>query len=375
MRVLWVSDGVVPTGFSRVAHNLIGRAPRDIEIHHLAINYYGDPHKYHYPIYPAFTGGDVYGFGRLPTLVKRLKPDVVFLFNDVPIISQYLKVLFAEQVDIPVFVYYPVDSKYLDSEWFELYPRYVQKLFVYTKFGYDETKRVFSGIEPIIIPHGVDKNIFYKLPEDVVQEARDRIGKDKFIILNANRNQPRKRIDITIRAFAEFARDKDDVALYLHMGLVDAGWDILKLAKRFGIEDKLIITNKERGVQTIPDDQLNLIYNIADVGVNTSEGEGMGLVSMEMGSLGKPQVVPNNSASAEVFADSGVVVKPTYPKIAHGTNTEFSVVDYRAVANAFQKLYENMDYYHKVATETEKQFSTNYYNWDKISEKFWQNFK
>jgi D-inositol-3-phosphate glycosyltransferase len=51
-------------------------------------------------------------------------------------------------------------------------------------------------------------------------------------VLNANRNQPRKRIDITLRGFALFAVDKPEtVQLYLHMGSEDMGWNALQLAR------------------------------------------------------------------------------------------------------------------------------------------------
>ena len=54
---------------------------------------------------------------------------------------------------------------------------------------------------------------------------------DIFIVFNGNRNQFRKRIDITIAAFAKFAKDKPDTQLYLHMGKKDQGWDIMNLFK------------------------------------------------------------------------------------------------------------------------------------------------
>ena len=376
-KVLWVSDGVTPTGFSRVAHNLIGRRSENIEVHHLAINYFGDPHKYSHYIYPAFSGGDVYGIGRLPQLVEAIKPDVLFLFNDPNIIVKYLSALKSHNIkNIPVYVYYPVDSKYLDPEWFALYPEYVKKIFVYTELGKEETERVLGKDKyPIIkLPHGIDKNVFYKLGN--VEELKAKIAGDKsaFIILNANRNQPRKRIDITIQAFSEFAKGKDDVKLYLHMGVVDAGWNIIKLARRYGIEDKLILTNTNKGIQKVPDNVLNTIYNIADVGVTTSTGEGWSLFPFELGSLGKPQIVPNCSATGEIYKDTGVLVDPIMKDIAIGTNTEFYLVHPHNVAEAMEKLYSDHAYYQEVAKKTEAMINSPEYSWDNIAKKLWREF-
>jgi len=372
-KVLWVSDGVVPTGFSRVAHNLISRVPDDIEVHHLAINYYGDPHNYKHKIYPAYPGGDIYGFKRLPQLVNLLKPDVVFLFNDIGIINKYLISLLQNNINnIPVYVYYPVDSKYIDPDYFSLFPKYVKKVFVYTEFGREETNRVYKT-DTILLPHGVDEG-FYKLNNFEAQREKLVGGKDLFVVLNANRNQPRKRIDITIEAFSIFAKGKDDVRLYLHMGVVDSGWNIIKLAKRYGIEDKLIITNKERGIQRVSQNVLNAIFNSATVGINSSEGEGYGLVQIEMGKLGKPQVVPNNSASGELFGDIGVTVDPIIKSIAPGTNAEFSVVHPEDVAIALNSLYYDSDYYYRVSKATEEKFNSDFFDWNRIARDFWREF-
>jgi len=43
-KVLFIGDGVTPTGFSTVTHNIIRNLPKEeFEIHHLAVNYRGDP--------------------------------------------------------------------------------------------------------------------------------------------------------------------------------------------------------------------------------------------------------------------------------------------------------------------------------------------
>jgi hypothetical protein len=58
------------------------------------------------------------------------------------------------------------------------------------------------------------------------------VPEDTFIVFNGNRNQPRKRIDLTIKGFIEFAKDKPDARLWLNMGSKDMGWEIIPLFKR-----------------------------------------------------------------------------------------------------------------------------------------------
>jgi len=89
-KVLWISDGVAPTGFSRVAHSIISRINDKFDIYHLAINYHGDPHNYNHKIYPAFIGGDIYGIGRLKVFLEKGDFDSIFILNDIPVIQKYL---------------------------------------------------------------------------------------------------------------------------------------------------------------------------------------------------------------------------------------------------------------------------------------------
>ena len=43
MKIFIWGDGGVPTGFSRVNTEIVKGLPKEAEVHHLAINYKGDP--------------------------------------------------------------------------------------------------------------------------------------------------------------------------------------------------------------------------------------------------------------------------------------------------------------------------------------------
>src|SRR3990167_117720 len=259
IRVLWISDGVIPTGFSRVSHSIIKYLPKDkYEILHLAINYDGDPHPFNHKIYTAKNKGDIYGTNRIKEFSKA-GVDLIFILNDLWITTMYL----------------------------------------------EEIKNVFKEEAPRtfdfkIVPHGVDTSIFYKM-----DKTREELKKeffppredfeDSFIVLNANRNQPRKRIDIAIKGFALFSENKPfNVKYYHHAGISDVGWDVLKLTaklKKLGMDKRLVLTSFERGVQRVTDEKLNMIYNCTDVGLNTSMGEGFGLPNVEHATTGAPQIL------------------------------------------------------------------------------------
>jgi D-inositol-3-phosphate glycosyltransferase len=73
--------------------------------------------------------------------------------------------------------------------------------------------------------------------------------------------------------------------------------------REFGVGDRVSVNPQGGGVRD--DRELNLLYNACDVGINTSMGEGWGLVSFEHGATGGAQIVPEHTACAELWADVG----------------------------------------------------------------------
>ena len=381
IRVLWISDGVIPTGFSRVSHSIIKYLPKDkYEILHLAINYDGDPHPFNHKIYTAKNKGDIYGTNRIKEFSKA-GVDLIFILNDLWITTIYLeeiKNVFKENIP-PVVAYFPVDAKGYDSEWFRHFD-IVKEAVVYTKFGYDvvkeEAPRTFDFK---IVPHGVDTSIFYKM-----DKTREELKKeffppredfeDSFIVLNANRNQPRKRIDIAIKGFALFSENKPfNVKYYHHAGISDVGWDVLKLTaklKKLGMDKRLVLTSFERGVQRVTDEKLNMIYNCTDIGLNTSMGEGFGLPNVEHATTGAPQIVSGNSASLELFQDCGLIIPPIMELEFERVQTTGSLVTAEAVAEKLEIMYNSPELRKELSEKSLAKFLSDKYRWENIAKQW-----
>lgn len=183
------------------------------------------------------------------------------------------------------------------------------------------------------------------------------------------RNQPRKRIDIAIEAFSEFAKNKpENVKYYHHAGITDVGWDVRRLSKYYGIEKRLILTNLNQGVQTVSDEKLNMIYNSTDIGISSSLGEGFGLISIEHAVTGAPQIVPSHSACKELFYDCGVVV-PTHINISfERTTTIGRLVQVKDLVEALELLYSNKGYYDALVLASIKKFGSKRFSWDTITD-------
>jgi D-inositol-3-phosphate glycosyltransferase len=377
--ILWLSDLVAPTGFSRVSHSIIKYLLDDFDITGLGINYRGDPHPYKFPIFPASAGGKVFGEDRLISMLNNKHFDLLFILNDAWVVNTYLEII-KTSVDIKnrpeIIVYFPVDSEFHQPEWYKNFD-IVTTAVTYTEFAKSVVNHPLCVPElPLrIIPHGTDSEVFYKKytnrKDAKIQLFRNENVKDDFIILSAGRNQPRKRLDIILEAFKLFADGKDSVKLYMHCGIRDAHIDIARMAKRFGIDNKLILTNLNQGIQTVPDMMLNDIYNAADIGINTSMGEGWGLPSVEHAMTGAAQIVPNHSACGEIFKDCGELVKPKLNYTFDHSMTVGKLVDPIDVAISMDKLYTDIPYRENLANKALEKFTRPEFSWKEIS-KLWK---
>ena len=350
-KLLWCGDIVAKTGFARVTENVLPFLAKQFNIVVLGNNWWGDPTPLQkkYKMYPSSNRFQTAPFGeqRIREIVEIEKPDVIFSINDMWILNaQYNQIKDHHKNKKFKFVgYSPMDSygwvgciADTANDW--------DGIISYTQFGAREF--IQSGItKPIaVVPHGVTPGQFY--PKDK-KECRKELNlkEDIFIVFNGNRNQFRKRIDITIAAFAQFAKDKPDTQLYLHMGKKDQGWDIMHLfdrdMKRQGLDpnNRIILTADTEQPPNVEVDMLNTIYNCADVGINTCKGEGWGLVNFEHAACRVAQVVPGHTSCKEIFEGYGRLIK--CPHIDTDTNygREMPCPSTEHLVEILNDLYEN----------------------------------
>ena len=378
-KILWYGDAISHTGFARVTHSVIEHLSKDNEIVLFAMNYNGDPHGLPYKVYPAaaHNPNDRFGIGRIQSVVQHEKPDIVICLNDIWIVNQVWERihLLKSMHDFKFIAYFPIDSEWYTSPML----RYVKDFDFSVTFTVEQASRLMAhGVKPKklgVIPHGLDQKKFYQIDQN---EARKQLGlpPDKFIVFNGNRNQPRKNIDQTIKAFAEFAGNKDDVLLYLHMGEKDLGWAVKEVfeseMRRRGQDPtaKLCLTPHMNYMQAPSDERLNLIYNAVDVGINTANGEGWGLVPFEHAMCKKPQIVPNHTSCKDIWKGKGLLIDVAAWITDKDLGVERGIVNYKHAAELIQELYEDKGYRESVAEQCYEVTQNPSYRWDKIAEGF-----
>jgi glycosyltransferase involved in cell wall biosynthesis len=368
------------TGFARVTENVLARLKDDFEIVVLGHNWWGDPCKQQddFKIYPSSNRFQTAPFGeqRIREVVEREQPDIVFTINDMWIINtQYQQIQdLHKQGKFKFIGYAPMDSygwigclAETANDW--------DAIVSYTEFGAHEFVR--GGIRnPIaVIPHGVTPGQFY--PKDKA-ECRRALGlsEDLFIVFNGNRNQFRKRIDITIQAFAQFAVDKPDARLYLHMGMKDQGWDVMGVFGRemskVGLDPngRIIMTTQTEGPPNVDVEMLNTIYNACDVGVNTCKGEGWGLVNFEHAACKVPQVVPNHTSCKEIFEGCGELIRCDHVDVDVNYAREMPCPSANHLTEILNDLYQDSKLREEVGEACYKRVTDEQFSWDTVASQF-----
>jgi len=384
-KILWSGDIVARTGFGRVTENLIERLKDEYEIIVLGNNWWGDPTPWQekFTMYPSSNRFQTACFGeqRIREMVERVQPDLVFVNNDMWIVNEIYKQVedYHKQGKFKFVAYCPMDS----YNWLGCLADYSnawEGVVCYTEFGAHEF--IKGGINrPItVIPHGVTAGQFY--PKDKL-ECRKAIGlsPDDFIVFNGNRNQFRKRIDITIAGFAKFAVGRPDTKLYLHMGMKDQGWDIIPVFARemnkngLDANNRIIMTCQTPNPPDVDVATLNTIYNAVDVGVNTCKGEGHGLVNHEHASCRVAQVVPDHTSCKEIFEGAGKLIRCDHVDVDVNYAREMPCPSDVHLAEILAELYEDRDALDDVAERCYVRALDDKYNWDIIAQQFQEVFE
>lgn len=384
-----IADAAWPTGFERVARG-IGTylQANGFEVIHRGLGYDGKNNAvgaYPYELRPSGqTPADPLAVHQVPSWLKEDRPDVVLMIQDIWNQTNYLGHI---PRDVPTVGYYPIDTPNL--KWsYGLGVAALTEAIPYTAFGAHESALAVrdaaqlvvnghgragrdldmpavglslpkDGMELYVrtdkmaarmntagyrpIPHGIDHDRFSPIDRKVARAAFG-FPDEAFVILNVNTNQFRKRQDLTIRAFAKIKDQIPNAILVLHcMGSSEReGWDLGQLARLYGIEDRMSCIHW--AVPNLTDEQLNALYSAADVQINTGGGEGWGLTSVEGALCGIPQLVPDWSATREIWAGHGVLLPVSdYRFEPKYLNTAHALVDVTQAANRLQYLAENPD--------------------------------
>ena len=322
------------TGYSKVSYGILSELAKHswLDLTHFAFQKQTEVQEGFRPYPPNVDVIDAaalekplqqgFGIQALPDVIRRKRPNVVMIYNDLSIVTRFLEEIRKSGItrNFQIWVYcdqvYTMQPQIL----LDVLNRDADRIFAFTSYWKQALKD--QGItRPVdIFLHGFQPNVHFPMPKELARKKLQ-LPNDIFLFLNLNRNQPRKRYDILIMAFVELLVKYPTKPLYL-LTVCDkgdkGGYSLFELFQRelrmrevsldlYG--NRLIITTQNMAFK---DEDINLFYNAADVGITTADGEGFGLCQFEHMGVGVPQVVPDIGGFKEFCnASNSSLVKPT----------------------------------------------------------------
>ena len=293
-----------------------------------------------------------FALSELAGSIQSEKPDIVFLYNDLSVICAYIENIrkSIERRSFKIWAYVDITYTSPSSTMIDVLNRDVERVFTFTK-SWKEAIKAQGITRPVdVLPHAADPAMFRTIPKEL---ARQQLGlpKDMFLFTSLNKNIPRKRLDLWVISFVKLITRFPTKSIF---GLIVAdkgengGFALFDIFAReiklhggsvdmFG--NRLMITSKDTCYR---DEDINMLYNCADVNLSCAEGEGFGLCTFESMSVGIPQIVPEIYGYTEYcHSNHSLLVKPSMrvyvPQAHHSVTGEAQLVDPEAVSKAMER--------------------------------------
>jgi len=372
--LLLIGDAACSSGFGRATAGILDHLHKHHNVSVLGVNYHGDPHKYPYPIYPAhMPGGDPLGLNRLGTLLPRIQPDGIILQTNPWHVPHYAKAFHRHGFgNIPIVGIIAVEGKNCVGTQLN----FLKRAIFWNEFSAQQAVNGGMKAPYGIVPLGVDLGVFS--PGDR-EEARLKIGlpdvpPGSFIVGNVNRNQFRKRIDLSVMYFAEWIKSRGIRDAYLYLHLLPGSSvqiDVGQLAYYCGANERVILAEPRDILYGAPEEYVVASYRAFDVQMTTTLGEGWGLTTMEGMACGIPQIGGDYAALGEWAKDAAYLVPCPIEGVMPDVNTMIGgIPDKTEMLWALDALYESKDRRADYTTRGLACVTQPQYRWERVAERF-----
>ena len=286
------------------------------EVRQVALGYNGYPVDKDIQVYHTKLPDvkDYYAQEVLHFAIDDFKPDIVLTLQDFWMLPK-----------ISFTLAHPGTFKWvhwgtLDSEPLDFYSReslnWMHYCFFHSHFAAIECKMVNPALMGEVVYPPVDPKVFYKIKDKDALKAKYKLSEFNVLICNA-RGQQRKNVPMLLDAFKEVLKEIPNTVLILSSGISNTktdnnqldGYDLERFVSELGLTDYVLLPRSiSKG--PINDETLNIQYNLADINILPSWGEGFGLPFTEAGISEVPSIAFDHSAVHEVVLNRGVLVKP-----------------------------------------------------------------
>lgn len=382
-------------GYARIGNNITNflADKDDVEIYYFGITAF-DKNLVERIIHPKIKlinvleespSRNAYGDDLIVPAIEQIKPDIIFLYNDILVITRMLNQINTLPKKFQVYTYIDLVYEYENTEIIQFIDRLTDRFFVMSECWKQNLCDIgISEFKIFTFHHGLDTLKIFRTDTELARKVIG-LSKNDFIVLNINRNTHRKAIDITVSAFLRFLKRHNcdsRIKLYLTSNKEPSSYDVLEVLRVECIQLKLnyykiinehvLISNSA----VMTDYMVNQLYNACDVGLNTCYGEGFGLCNLEHASVGKPQVMSNVGALRDIFKEGHCKLVDSRTKIyippaLDSTGGYMEVCHPEDFADALDYYYLNKDKKIEDGEFYRKKISKDY-NWDNILTEFYE---
>jgi glycosyltransferase involved in cell wall biosynthesis len=154
------------------------------------------------------------------------------------------------------------------------------------------------------VPLGIGKEFHRITDSSLLEDCRRRYDLPQTFFLHVGLVEPRKNLPLLLGAYARLAQVEDPPPLVV-VGRM--GWmyeDVHRQIESLQLQDRVKFTGY------IPDQDLPLVYNLAQILLYPSRYEGFGFPPLEAMACGTPVITTAVSAMQDQVSDAGLLVPP-----------------------------------------------------------------
>ena len=375
IKVLMASDGPETiTGFAKQFKAIAEYLGKHLglEVHYIGWNTYTRPmyiQNLGFTLYPTTDGGK-FASDAYIHLIKKHNPDVLITLGDEHMIRNLIHLK-----ERPFWLgYFPVDGHPLNEPMKHVFNKMDGRLAM-SFFGQQVCKE--SNLNPTYyVPHVFRKEHYY--PKDKTEARKNlKFPTDKFIVGSVARLNPRKHQMRLIAAFAKFAKDKDDVFLYLNFDTKDnfffkedSSHDYMfeelmeTISEAIGLEnmyEKIGFATDFHFLTGLPEEEMADLYSSFDVHALSTGGEGFGVPTIEAMACGVPSIITDYTTSRELIADEVILDKD-----GNEILNRLPIDKHRGILVKPKKLYQEKSGVHKAWVDIDaftEALETYYQSW------------
>jgi glycosyltransferase involved in cell wall biosynthesis len=335
------------------------------------------------------SGGDIFGTYGSARLAKELQAMAVLFINDVWMMKNYADVHTGQPWR--TLAYVPLDgdvtnpNDLLGLTFLDMVVGYhdnAQRQFSTGFKALAQTNTIAKAPRVEAVFHGVDTHIFsvdpslLETPGWRMQYKSQFFGhidgwENSIFVLNANRFNVRKDLKTTVDGFA-MALQRTDKPMYLCMHVPAIKDFELEQLRNWidaqGIAQSALINPVSDTY--VDDETLCALYKACEVGINTSFGEGWGLISFEHGACGGAQIVPAQSGLQDIWQDHVLYIDPDAPVTLMTNPFEMRSSSPESLAAQIATLVDDPELLHQMSLRASHHANKPEFRWETIAERW-----